>query len=219
MNRVGTRLGARVGVVLAAVVTVMSQGCASGQHARALGRAQQDLSSAIRRGDDTALASMVHPGVRPGASGTPEGPMTALGEPRWTVLSLNVTLDVGDGRPMPVQWADGGWRFDRDLSEVFPADTPRAALASFCLATELERWDVVLGLAPSTLRRGLDEAALARAWGPGPQGDALRAARDLLSKNLHGPLFEDGHTAALIIDGKRAAALLREGPRWVVVDF
>ena len=116
-------------------------------------------------------------------------------------------------------WAEGGWRIDRDISELFPADTPRRALASFRRATRVERWDVVVSFAPRRLREGLGARAVERAWSAPDQGDALRAARDLLEASLLGPLFEDAQAAILLLPDGRAAHLEREGRRWVIVDF
>lgn len=191
----------------------------AGSPSRDAERAHRELARAISRGDAEGVASRVHP---------------ALGSPE-TLLETGRALDLADDElaathtdriwsPAPGEverlvWAEGGWRIDRDVSELFPADTPRRALASFCRATRLERWDVVVAFAPRRLREGLDSRAVERAWSASEQGDALRAARDLLESSLLGPLFEDAQAAVLLLPDGRAAHLEREGQRWVIVDF
>ncbi len=101
----------------------------------------------------------------------------------------------------------------------YDQSTPRAALRSLVRASEHQRWDVLLALAPYRYRLGLSEADLKAAWTEGEYAEALQAARDRLREHLAAPIQSDAHEATLDLGHGDTALLEREGARWVVVDF
>jgi hypothetical protein len=135
------------------------------------------------------------------------------------VLIERAAIVLGPGEAVDAVSEGDGWVFRDDPLAWDRQDTPRAALRALVVASRLGRWDVLLSLAPRRYRLGLSEADLARAWGAGPQGDALRAARDRVARALSGPIEADADGATLRLEGGSRAQLEREGARWVVVDF
>jgi hypothetical protein len=121
--------------------------------------------------------------------------------------------------PVDVVWTEQGWRFAEDPTHIYAQDTPRHALRALVHASRMQRWDVLIQLAPKRYRMGLAQADLEEAWTRGEHAKALAAARDTLARHLADPLVADAHEAVLNMGDGHLARLEREGERWVVVDF
>jgi hypothetical protein len=129
------------------------------------------------------------------------------------------TVFVAPDQPVAVVWTGQAWVFAEDPTVAYDQTTPRAALRSLVRASRLQRWDVLLGLAPERYRLGLSEDDLRRAWTEGEYAAALQASRERLARRLGEPIVSDAHEAVLDLGDGEAAHLEREGSRWVVVDF
>ena len=184
-----------------------------------LTRAANALDKDLQREATERVEARVHPHlVAAHADDEVQGPRErGLGE--VTAAKVRTMVEVAPGVVLPAVWTQDGWKLDVDVSDLFPAATPRQALRSFLRALELEEWEIVAGFAPRRFREDLTPEALRQAWTDGPESAALRKARDLLEAGLEGPLFMDAHSATLVLSGDRAAHLEREGARWLLVDF
>jgi len=129
------------------------------------------------------------------------------------------TIFVATDQPLATVWTGHAWVFADDPTLVYDQSSPRAALRSLVRASQLGRWDVLLGLAPERYRLGLSQDDLRRAWSEGEYASALQTARDRLARHLADPIVSDAHEAILELGDGEAAHLEREGTRWVVVDF
>jgi hypothetical protein len=127
-------------------------------------------------------------------------------------------LELSPGPFVAVVWTDEGWRFAEDPTQPYAASTPRQAFAAFVRASQDQRWDVLVDLAPVRLRAGLTPAAVEAAWTSGDGAASLRAARDRLERALTQTILEDGDSAALEVAPGAFARAERERDRWVVVD-
>ena len=129
------------------------------------------------------------------------------------------TLFIAADQPLAVVWTGQAWVFAEDPTLMYDQSSPRAALRSLVRASTLQRWDVLLALAPERYRLGLAEDDLRRAWTQGDYASALKVARERLAQHLAEPIVQDAHEAVLDLGDGEAAHLEREGSRWVVVDF
>ena len=186
---------------------------------RQLVRAANALDRDLQSGATRRIEARVHPSLM-SAQGV-EGPGLPDGEGigRVSVVQVTTMMELAPGVALPMVWTADGWKFDADLSELFPDGSPRDALRSFLRALDLERWEIVAGFAPRRFREELTPDAVRRAWTGGPESSELQLARDFLRAGLSGPLFSDAHSATLMLAGDRAAHLEREGAHWVVVDI
>ena len=204
--------------------TVSTLGC-SRRELRDLERASDAAATAVRRGDASALSKQVIVGARNRVNYTAiladkqrrADWVRRLSKP--DAVRPEATLFVASDRPLAIVWTGQAWVFAEDPTVVYDQSSPRAALRSLVRASTMERWDVLLGLAPERYRLGLGEEDLRRAWTEGPYAAALRTSRDRLRQHLADPIVLDAHEAVLDLGDGEAAHLEREGTRWVVVDF
>lgn len=192
---------------------------------RELARASDDTAAAVRRGDARAVSERVVVGARNrvnypailGDKAARNAWARQLGKP--DAIRPTATVFVAADQPVAVAWTGQGWAFAEDPTLVYDQSSPRAALRSLVRASQMQRWDVLLGLAPERYRLGLAEDDLRRAWTEGEYAAALHASRDRLASHLGDPIVADAHEAVLELGDGEAAHLEREGTRWVVVDF
>ncbi|MGB1699827.1 MAG: hypothetical protein ACPHRO_07735, partial [Nannocystaceae bacterium] len=199
---------AGVGLVALLGMTALG-GCAAPE--RRLRRAANALDRDLQRGATAAVAARVHPRLAEVGAVDIEGDLGGV-----TAAQVTTMVEVLPGLVLPAVWTDDGWRFDADVSELFPAQTPQLALRSYLRAVDLERWEIVAQFAPREIREALTPEALERAWKEGSSAIELQQGRDLLRAGIDGPWFVDAHSATLVLPGDRAAHLEREGARWVV---
>lgn len=209
---------------IALVVVLQITGCGR-RELRELTRASDDIATAIRRGDARAVSERVVVGARNRVDypailrdkATRTAWARQLGKP--AAVRPSATMFVAADQPVDTVWTGQAWAFAEDPTLSFDQSTPRAALRSLVRASRLQRWDVLLGLAPERYRLGLAEDDLRRAWTEGEYAAALRTSRDRLAEHLGDPIVADAHEAVLELGDGEAAHLEREGSRWVVVDF
>lgn len=192
---------------------------------RELSRASDDAAAAVRRGDARALSKRVVVGARNRVdyaailTDKQQRASWARGLARPDQVRPAATLFIAADQPLAVVWTGHAWVFAEDPTLVYDQSSPRAALRSLVRASGLQRWDVLLALAPERYRLGLAEDDLRRAWTEGDYASALKAARERLAQHLAEPIVQDAHEAVLDLGDGEAAHLEREGSRWVVVDF
>lgn len=211
----------RSGIVL---LVLCALGCGR-RELRELTRASDELSTAVRRGDARAVSERVVIGARNRVDypailrdkATRTAWSRQLGKP--DAIRATATLFITVDQPVAVAWTGQRWVFTEDPTLVYDQSSPRAALRSLIRASRMQRWDVLLGLAPERYRLGLAEEDLRRAWTEGEYAAALQASRDRLAQHLGDPIVADAHEAVLELGDGDAAHLEREGSRWVVVDF
>lgn len=192
---------------------------------RELSRASDDVAAAVRRGDARALSQRVVLGARDRVdyaailTDKQQRATWARSLARPEQVRPAATLFIAPDQPLTVAWTGQAWVFAEDPTLMYDQSSPRAALRSLVRASSLQRWDVLLALAPERYRLGLAEDDLRRAWTEGEYAFALKAARDRLVLHLSEPIVQDAHEAVLDLGDGEAAHLEREGSRWVVVDF
>jgi hypothetical protein len=209
---------------LLVVLVLIAFGCGR-RESRELARASDEAAIAVRRGDARAISERVVVGARNRvdypAMLRDKASRTAwsrrLGKPE--AIRPTATIFVASDQPVEVTWTGQVWVFTEDPTMVYDQSSPRAALRSLVRASRLQRWDVLLGLAPERYRLGLAEEDLRRAWSEGEYAAALQTSRDRLAQHLGDPIVADAHEAVLELGDGDAAHLEREGSRWVVVDF
>lgn len=190
---------------------------------RSIARASHGLGRAVKRGDRSAIAQRVAPGVRPGVdldaleAGAKQTWSRRLRKPR-EIRPDAVAMLTAD-HPVRVVWTTQGWRFAEDPTALYAQDTPAHALRALVLASRRARWDVLLRLAPRRYRIGLAESDLRAAWTEGEHAAALRRARDRVAAHLGDPIAADEHEARLDLGEGHVVRLEREGDAWVIVDF
>lgn len=191
---------------------------------RALDAATRQLGQAVTRGDASATTRSAIPSLRPRLD--TDALLTPAGRRAWgralarpSSRRVEGLLLSGWGGALRVVSTERGWRFGTDPEDFYRQDSPRSALQAFVLATRMERWDVVVGLAPRRFRIGLSSEDLAQAWTKGQYAQALRDARDQVAVHLDAPLVMDAHEAVMTISRQHRVRLEREFDRWVVVDF
>lgn len=198
-------------------------GCGHRQERR-LTKASRELARAVRGGGVAAVRARLVPGSR--AAANVESMLAGTAKKSWShalrkpqeVLPRALVF-VEPARPVTVLWTEGGWRFAEDPTDLYAQDTPRRALEALVRASQGQRWDVLLRLAPQRYRTGLSVEDLRAAWTDGEHAAVLHRATQRLSAALAGPIVADGHEAALDVGDGHMARLEREGDRWVVVDF
>ena len=206
------------------VFVVLFAAC-SRNELRGLSRASDEVATSIRRGDVRGLGEKIVVGARNSVDYT-----AILSDKQrrfdWAqriakpdVVRPTALVFVRADQPLATIWTGRAWVFAEDPTVVYDQSSPRAALRSLVRASQMERWDVLLGLAPERYRLGLSEDDLRRAWSEGEYASALKAARERLVRHLAAPISADAHEAVLDLGDGEAAHLEREGPRWVVVDF
>lgn len=192
---------------------------------RELSRASDDTAVAVRRGDARALSKRVVVGARDRVdyaailTDKQQRASWARGLARPDQVRPAATLFIAADQPLAVVWTGQAWVFAEDPTLMYDQSSPRAALRSLVRASTLQRWDVLLALAPERYRLGLAEDDLRRAWTEGDYASALKVARERLAQHLAEPIVQDAHEAVLDLGDGEAAHLEREGSRWVVVDF
>jgi len=205
-------------------LSLLVAGCGR-RELRELARASDDAASAVRRGDARAISESVVIGARNRVDypaivrdkATRSAWSRQLGKPE--AIRATATVFIAADQPVEVVWTGQAWVFAEDPSLPYDQSSPRAALRSLVRASRLQRWDVLLGLAPERYRLGLAEDDLRRAWTEGEYAAALQASRDRLAQHLGEPIVADAHEAVLELGDGDAAHLEREGSRWVIVDF
>lgn len=192
---------------------------------RELARASDDTAAAVRRGDARAVSEQVIVGARNRVD-YPALLRDKASRTRWSrqlgkpdAIRPTATVFVATDQPVESIWTGQAWTFAEDPTLLYDQSSPRAALRSLVRASRLQRWDVLLGLAPERYRLGLAEDDLRRAWTEGEYAAALQTSRDRLSQHLGDPIVADAHEAVLELGDGQAAHLEREGLRWVIVDF
>jgi hypothetical protein len=209
----------------ALLLALVAQVACGRRELRELSRASDAAGTAVRHGDARALSEQVVVGARNRvdyAAILADKQRRAewsrrLGKP--DAVRPSATLFVAPDQPLATVWTGHAWVFAEDPTLVYDQSTPRAALRSLVRASQAQRWDVLLGLAPERYRLGLSEDDLRRAWSEGEYATALQAARERLLRRIGDPIVSDAHEAVLDLGDGEAAHLEREGPRWVVVDF
>ena len=192
---------------------------------RELSRASDDTAVAVRRGDARALSKRVVVGARDRVdyaaimADKQQRARWARGLARPDQVRPAATLFIAADQPLAVVWTGQAWVFAEDPTLMYDQSSPRAALRSLVRASTLQRWDVLLALAPERYRLGLAEDDLRRAWTEGDYASALKVARERLAQHLAEPIVQDAHEAVLDLGDGEAAHLEREGSRWAVVDF
>lgn len=195
------------------------------REARELRHASDAAATAVRRGDARALSQQVVLGARHRVdyaailAEKQSRAAWARDLARPDQVRPGATLFVAADQPLAVVWSGQGWVFAEDPTLLYDQSSPRAALRSLVRASGLQRWDVLLALAPERYRLGLSEDDLRRAWTEGEYASALQTARERLRQRLADPIVQDAHEAVLDLGDGEAAHLEREGARWVVVDF
>jgi hypothetical protein len=144
-----------------------------------------------------------------------EALLRALRSPGTVRTRAVIALDDGSHAELELD-ATGRWVLSAPLTDFYPQDTPRAALASFVRAVELERWDVLLELMPEADRADLTAEAL---------GENLTAQREeltrlvaLLKTALDEPIEIVGDRATLTYGESYTARLVLENARWKIED-
>ncbi|TPV95563.1 MAG: hypothetical protein B7733_09355 [Myxococcales bacterium FL481] len=195
-------------------------GCAA-RSDRELRRASVNLGQAVEAGNRAEVVAGVSPGylAQVDEAALARGRQAIARDLEAPTVASTPIIALGRDRVAATRRDGASFRFEMDPTVYYAQDTPRRALTSLIRASRFERWDVLVDLAPRRYRAALTERAVATAWGEGPGGDALRAAREQLAVCLDGPIQLDTHFAVLICDGKPAATLEREGSVWVVADF
>jgi hypothetical protein len=207
-------------LVFAALLPACSQ-----NELRNLSRASNEVATSVRRGDMRGLSGKIVVGARNGVD-YPAMMSEKQRRSDWAqrlakpdAVRPSATVFVAPDQPLATVWTGHTWVFMEDPTLVYDQSSPRAALRSLVRASRLQRWDVLLGLAPERYRLGLSEDELRRAWSEGEYASALKVARERLVRHLADPIVSDAHEAILDFGDGEAAHLEREGPRWVVVDF
>lgn len=208
-----------------ALVIVLQVAACGRRESRELARAGDDTAKAVRRGDARAVSERVVVGARNLVDYQAILRDKAI-RSAWSrhlskpsAVRPTATVFVAADQPAEAVWTGQAWAFAEDPTLVYDQSNPRAALRSLVRASRLQRWDVLLGLAPERYRLGLAEDDLRRAWTEGEYAAALKASRDRLAEHLGDPIVDDAHEAVLELGDGEAAHLEREGTRWVVVDF
>jgi hypothetical protein len=192
---------------------------------RELSRASDEVAAAVRRGDARALSEHVVLGARDRVdyaallTDKQQRANWARSLAHPDQVRPAAILFVGPDQPLAVRWTGQTWVFAEDPTQMYDQSSPRAALRSLVRASGLQRWDVLIALAPERYRLGLSEDDLRRAWTEGEYAAALQSARERLVQHLAEPIVYDAHEAVLDLGDGAAAHLEREGSRWVVVDF
>lgn len=206
------------------VTALIALGCGR-RESRELSRASDDTATAIRRGDARAVSERVVVGARNRVD-YPAILRDKASRTKWSrqlgkpdAIRPTANLFIAADQPIEVMWTGQTWAFAEDPTQMYDQSSPRAALRSLVRASRLQRWDVLLGLAPERYRLGLAEDDLRRAWTEGDYAVALQTSRDRLAQHLGDPIVADAHEAMLELGDGDAAHLEREGSRWVVVDF
>lgn len=208
-----------------AVAIALTLGGCSRHELHELQRASDAAATAVRRGDARALSGQVIVSARSrvdyAAILADKARRTewSRGLAKPDHVRPTATLFIAADQPLAVVWTGQAWAFAEDPTVLYDQSTPRAALRSLVRAATMERWDVLLGLAPERYRLGLSEDDLRRAWTEGQYAAALHASSDVLRLHLADPIVSDSHEAVLDLGGGEVAHLEREGTRWVVVDF
>ncbi|MFT3921430.1 MAG: hypothetical protein QM778_02725 [Myxococcales bacterium] len=125
---------------------------------------------------------------------------------------------ASDGQPVELVQdpRTGQFRIESPLTDFYPQDTPRAALASFVRAVEGSRWDVVLRLMPEADRAGLDAATLGKNLSE--QIEELTRIVALLKASGDAPIEIVGERATMPYGESFTARFLREDDGWKVED-
>ncbi len=215
----------RVGVYVAAALMATSLVACASSSQRQLRRASRDLARAVGKGKAEDVNKNVLPGARNlvdykslmGSDELRKQSRRAYEKP--TSVQPTAVIFLANDLPVDIIETERGWVFAEDPTDFYSQETPRAALRTLVRASRMERWDVLLKLAPERYRIGLSEPMLARAWTEGEYGEQLREARDRLADHLADPIVEDAHEAMLDLGDEKRVYLEREGARWVVVDF
>ncbi len=209
---------------LALLLALLALACGR-RELRELGRASDDVAAAVRRGDARALSERVIVGARARVdyaailADKQQRATWARGLAKPDQVRPGAMLFVAPDQPVAVVWTGQAWVFAEDPTLLYDQASPRAALRSLIRASVMQRWDILLALAPERYRLGLSEDDLRRAWTEGEYASALQAARERLRQRLAEPIVHDDHEAMLDLGDGEAAHLEREGSRWVVVDF
>jgi len=208
----------------AVAISVLCLPACASQAARSLRRASRDLSGVVARGDTAGVRKAAVPGLqaRVDAQGLVEPSKRrtwarTLARPVEVRPEALLLLPVAG--TMKAEETDEGWRLAEDPSLLYDQRTPRQALRAFVLATRMQRWEIVVGLAPLRYRAGLSAPDVQRAWTQGEHAQVLREARDRVEQGLRRPLYEDADQAQLTISENHRVYLEREGDRWVIADF
>lgn len=210
------------GCLASLLLVCVAVGACTHADTRALRARSRAVAKAVKRENEAALREAVLPGARPrldhGAiAADGDSWAKALADPEF--VRLEATVFLAPDAPVSAVRTETGWCFAEDPTALYAQDTPRRALRSLVRASRMDRWDVMLGLAPRRYRIGMSAEDLERAWTEGEQAQALRAARDRLADHLADPIVSDAHEAVLDMGEGNIARLEREGRLWVVVDF
>jgi len=192
---------------------------------RDLNNASERLARDVRRGDRAGLSERISPSIRARIDADqlfadPEARSSwakALAKP--VEARSEAMIFVGEDRPVEISRGEQGWVFTEDPFARWDQASPRAALRALVRASDEQRWDVLLGLAPRRYRIGLTTEDLRQAWTQGEYAEVLKESRDRLRDHLADPIRADSHEAALDLGEGKIVRLEREGTRWVVVDF
>jgi hypothetical protein len=192
---------------------------------RDLNRASEGFARDVRRADRAGVLQRVSPTTRARVDvdqlvGEPEVRSSwakALAKP--VEVRSEAMLFVGEDRPIEIARSEEGWVFTEDPFDRWDQGSPRAALRTLVRASDEQRWDVLLGLAPRRYRIGLTSEDLRQAWTQGEYAEALKETREQLRDHLADAIRADSHEAALDLGEGKIVRLEREGTRWVVVDF
>jgi hypothetical protein len=133
--------------------------------------------------------------------------------------SVTATVTSPDGHTLLLRYEDGKWRVDRSAVDLYGQDTPEAALASFVLAFEHKRYDVLLRFVPDAKKEGLDTARLKAAF-EGEQRDEVERLTQSIRAALPTAQIENlGDRATMSYGTGGTVELVREHGIWKVEEF
>jgi hypothetical protein len=148
-------------------------------------------------------------------------------------VTLEATVDVGDGETLPLVFENGEWRVARDPLDFYPQATPAEALRSFIRAVENHRYDVVLKFVPARYRTTITVDKLRDRW-EGERRVELAAQLALARAHLTepfayapsgeeatlplsaGPLPQDRGAEGPVSGAKKQVRLVREDGAWKI---
>ena len=132
---------------------------------------------------------------------------------------VTATVTAPNGETLVLVLEDGRWRIDGSTVDLYSQTTPRAAIESFLLAYENQRYDVLLRFVPETQAHGLDAAKLKAAW-EGEQKEEMDRLTQALRAALPTARFETlGDRATMAYGAAGTVELVREGGVWKIEDF
>jgi hypothetical protein len=223
---------------LAALGVTLAAGCAH----RAPGPADAlvEFSGAVARGDLPAAYAMTSRRFRARVPFPAFADMVTAPDRKRAIAELpgaaarqpaRAEVSVGGDDQLSLVLEDGWWRLDDVPAGSFGQATPRAAMRSFLAAIAHKRWDVLLRLAPASVRERLSPQALAAHWDADPQGKgggrqgqeqqarARKLHRIAVALDTGVPFVTIEDEAALTFGDGEEVRLVREDGAWCILGL